>query len=108
MTIAGPIYLGSVKQGLLAEYVYSIKFTDGVAASAPTVTVYNRDGVDKTATVMPSGSPSASVNIITLPNMKSLVLADEVYRVVVKATVDGQKPTRAFDVVPRDEKVTDD
>lgn len=108
MTIAGPIYLGSIKQGLSAEHIYSIKFTDATAASVPSVTVYNRAGDNKTLTVMPAGSPSAATNIVTLPNMKSLALADGVYRVVVVATVDGQRPSRSFDVVPRDEKVTDD
>lgn len=96
-------HLGKVKQGLLARHIYSVKFADATAASSPVVAVYNKAGTDKTSTVMP-GSPTAATNIVTLPEMKSLALLDEEYRVVLYATVDGQRPSRVFDVIPFDER----
>lgn len=97
------IYLGIVEQGLLQEITYSIKFTNGTAASSPGVTVYNQAGDNRTSIIMPSGSPSASTNIVTLPTAKDLDMNDETYRVVIMATVDGQLLTRVFSILPIDE-----
>lgn len=103
------IYMGSKRAGLLSRPVYSIKFTDAALVSSPAVDgVYNRAGDNKKNTVMPSGLPTASVNIITLPEMRNFDLDDEGYRVVLTATADGQLISRSFDVIPRDEKTTDD
>ncbi len=96
--------MGSKEQGLLARHTYSIQFTDGTLASSPSVAVYNRAGTAKTPVVMPSGSAIASTNVVTLPEMRNLDEDDEVYRVVVVATVDGQTVSRAFDVVPKNEQ----
>lgn len=80
-----------LEQGVDEEIQYSVTTTNfGTSPSSPAVVVKNnKTGDDVTSTVMPTGSPSASGDVITLPVMKSLT-AGVFYRVEVKFEANGQ------------------
>jgi hypothetical protein len=62
-----------------------------VSSTASSVSVVVKDwtnGTGVTSTVMPTGSPSVSGHVITLPKLKSLT-AGVLYRVEVKYTISG-------------------
>lgn len=89
-----------------AEPVYTIT-VDGVTsiAASPTAKIY-KAGTDVTSTNMPTGSASASGNIITLPTIKNLV-GGNVYVVVATFTGDGVKDIRKIMLIvqkPGDEQ----
>ena len=92
-------------QGTVEEVGYVIRFRGASSVTVPAVTTYNGSGDDKTSTVMPSGSPTASGTRVTLPDLKVLDANDGPYRVVTTALVDGSTRAAVLVVVPRDESL---
>ena len=83
-------------QGTLEEIAYKFTFTGATTLSGPTVTVWEVDSsvtpntkTDKTATVMPTNSPTIAANVVTLSNLK-LLTRDKKYEIHCKLTVDGR------------------
>lgn len=71
------------------EFTWAIKCIGAENITSPTVKVY-RNGEDITSTVIPTGSASASGNVITLPEIQIVATDGGVsYVVVVWATIDG-------------------
>ena len=71
------------------EIVYTIDTTEWIAAPTSPVVSKVTDlytGTNVASTVMPTGSPSVSANIITLPTLKLLTIGRK-YRVHVRFTV---------------------
>lgn len=66
---------------------YAIRWEGASSVSSPSATVY-RGRTDVTSTVMPSGSHSASGDVITLKPLTALTSGSR-YAVVVSATVDS-------------------
>jgi hypothetical protein len=77
-----PIY-----QGAGATVPYSVTFPFATTVAAGTIAVY-KNGADVTSTVMPSGSHSASGNVLTLKPLTALT-GGETYLISIAATVDG-------------------
>lgn len=83
-------------QGTEEEIVYTLDVSaNGSDPTDVTVKVYSESGVgdgktftDVTSTVMPTGDPAVSGNVITLPLLKSLTVG-ATYRIEVKYTLDG-------------------
>ena len=96
MTAKREVKEGKQYQGIEEEIAYTITTTPwGSSPTSITAKVFSlpdngvdSDIVDTTTDNMPSGSPSASGDVITLPVLKSLVL-DTMYRVEVKFTCSG-------------------
>ena len=83
---------GEQYQGVDEEVVYTISTTKwGGSPSGVSVAVYSVSGstyTDVKSTVMPSGSPSVSGDVITLPPLKALTQGT-IYRIEVKFTAGG-------------------
>jgi putative transposon-encoded protein len=87
---------GIQEQGVEEEIVYTLTTTPwGTSPGTIVPKVYTVDEsvtpptyTDVTATVMPSGSASASGDVITLPKVKSMTV-DLLYRVEIKFTCSG-------------------
>lgn len=76
-------------QGVNEEVTYSITTTPwGSSPSSPSAVVKDSDGTDVTTTVMPVGSASASGDVVTWPELKSLT-ADTWYTIFVTFTSGG-------------------
>ena len=77
---------------------FAVEFKGAVSVSGPGATVY-RSGTDVTSTVMPSGSHTASSNVVTLkPLTAQSGDGGQEYVVAVSATVDGNSEIRKFQV----------
>lgn len=82
---------GTVGQGVDEIIAYTIDVSNwGNLHASPniTVVVWDDTGTNVTSIVMPSGTPSAVGNVITLPPLK-LLTANTSYRVEVKFTESG-------------------
>lgn len=79
-----------LEQGADEVIAYQITTTPwGSDPSSPSVVVFDQaDDSDVTSTVMPTGSPSAAADVITLPSLTSLTLGST-YRVEVKFAAEG-------------------
>lgn len=79
--------------------VYTITTTNVISdPTSPSVTVYDEStNTDVTSTVMPTNSPSASGDVITLSLLRGLT-AGHSYRVEVEFTVSSQIIERYFRV----------
>jgi hypothetical protein len=76
-------------QGVDEQISYTLTTTPwGSSPGSLAVVVKNEAGTDVTSTVMPSGSPTAVGDVITLPALKSLT-AGTTYRVEVRFTCGG-------------------
>ena len=85
------VFEGKQTQGEDEQIVYTIDVTNwGDSPSSPTMVVKEEtdDYEDVTSTVAPSGTASASANVITLPTIKNLT-AESIYRAEVKFTLSG-------------------
>lgn len=85
------VFEGKQVQGEDEQIVYTIDVTNwGDSPSGPTMVVKEEtdDYTDVTATVAPTGSASAALNVITLPTIKNLT-AESIYRAEVKFTMSG-------------------
>lgn len=83
---------------------YNITVEGTNAPTSPTATVY-KGRSDVTSTVMPSGSHSASGQVITLKPVTALVSGVE-YSVMVTATVAGNTEQRKLIIICADDKGT--
>lgn len=82
---------GRKLQGVEESIPYTVTTTEwGSSPSSVSVKVFDvtADFADVTATVMPTGSPSVSGDVITLPALK-LLTETHLYRVEVKFTCSG-------------------
>lgn len=79
-------------QGSDEQIVYTLTTTNwGSSPSSPSAKIYSRSGdtyTDTTATNMPTGTASATGDVITLPKIVSLTAGTE-YRVEVQFTISG-------------------
>jgi hypothetical protein len=79
---------GQQVQGSTEEVTYTLTFPASWGVpTAPTVIVYSVNEAtgaltNVTSTVMPTGSASATLQVVTLPELK-LLTADVLYRVIV-------------------------
>ena len=77
---------------------YSVTFEGITTCSSPSAKVY-RNETDITSTAMPSGSASASGNVVTLKPLVALSAdGDEIYIVAITATADGNTEIRKCEV----------
>jgi|GEM_PF-3224494 hypothetical protein len=83
-------------QGVNEARAYTFDFTDAgvVTVSSPVAKVY-QDGVDVTATVMPTGSASLVGLVLTTPLLRNLE-AGQVYLMYGRVTHDGGQQTELF------------
>jgi len=85
------VFEGKQTQGEDEEIVYTIDVSNwGDSPTSPALVVKEEtdDYTDVTSTVAPTGTASASSNIITLPTIKDLT-AEKIYRAEVKFTLGG-------------------
>jgi hypothetical protein len=81
-----------------AEPVYAFEFVGATTVTTPTAKIYINGGdSDMTATNMPTGSASASGNVVVTPIIKNLK-GGNFYVVEVTATVDGVKEARKLEL----------
>ena len=76
---------------------FTVTFLGATAATSPVATVY-QNKTDVTSTIMPSGSASASGNVVTLKPMTAMT-GGKRYVVSVSATVDGNTRVKKFMVI---------
>jgi hypothetical protein len=92
MTVKRQVQESPMKQGVDEIIVYTLTTTPwGSSPGSVSVKVYDittTTSVDVTSTVMPTNSPSANGDVITLSPLK-LLTAGQVYRVEVKFTCGG-------------------
>jgi hypothetical protein len=78
-----------VEQGENASVPWSVKWPSASTVASPTVKVYKKGTTtDVAATVMPSGSHTASGNLLTMKNLTALT-GGESYIISITITVDG-------------------
>lgn len=83
---------------------YSITYLNATTCSSPSAIVYRNGNNDVTSTVMPSGSHSATGNVVTLKPITGLV-GNATYIIAVTATVDGNTRVKKIKlIVQKDEK----
>lgn len=81
------------------ELTFAVLFEGATSVSSPSVKAY-KNRTDVSSTIFPSGSPSASSNVVTLPTAKAWT-SGERYVIELVATVDGMILTKALSVVVR-------
>lgn len=74
------------------EPAFTITLSGVTTASNPSTKIY-KNGQDTTSTNIPTGSASASGNVITLPVIKNLI-GGSIYVVSTKVTLDGVVGTK--------------
>ena len=77
-------------EGETVTYTVTVEGTS--APSSPSATVY-KNGTDVTSTVMPSGSHTASGQVITMKPVTALVAGSD-YSIMLQATVGGSTELR--------------
>jgi len=92
MAVNREIAESPMKQGVDEEIAYTLTTTPwGSSPTNPIVTAWDiTDGgrTDVMSTIFPSGSPSVSNDVITLPTCKDMV-ANKTYRIEIKFTCSG-------------------
>ena len=89
---------GLQTQSTAEQIVWAIDTsTRGTPTSPAVASVNNKAGVDKKSDVMPSGSPSVTNNIISLPTLQSLVKGER-YEIRTTYTVSGNKQETIINV----------
>lgn len=89
---------GVQTQSTAEELVWQIDTSSRGTPTSPAVTtVKQSDGTDVKGTVMPTGSPSVTNNIISLPTLKDLT-AGERYEIRTTYTADSNKQETIINV----------
>jgi hypothetical protein len=90
-----------VEQGVDESITWTVDVSNvGSSPTSPSVDVFATDDLATSvkSTVMPSGTPSVSGDVITLPELTALTAGTN-YRVEVKFTVGGGAPFEVYFIV---------
>jgi hypothetical protein len=84
--LGGPIFQ---LPGTMESIAYTVTVKGSNAPASPAVDKVYRNGTDVESTVMPSGSSSASGQVITMPAMTALTPGSD-YVIILQATINSQ------------------
>ena len=84
--LGGPIFQ---LPGTLESVAWTITVKGSSAPSSPAVAAVYKNGTDQESVVFPSGSSSASGQVITLPPLTALTAGSD-YNIVLTATINSQ------------------